>query len=1075
MNLLDNKRGLWATPVVLVVSLFAGGSAFAQGSGVITGAVKDAATRAPVADVVVTATSPALQGEQIVVTDATGNYRIPQLPPGEYTIRLEKESYKPYARGGITIRVGGTIRINDLLAPEALKAEEIVVVGRAPTVDVGSTTTGLAVGSEFVSRIALSPPSVKGSATRSFESMAEVAPSVHTDAYGMSVSGTTSPENSYVIDGLSVNDPGFGLLGTPLSMEFVKEVNVITGGYMPEYGRATGGVLDAVTKSGSNEFHGSIFLGITPGVLEGSRSLVKSEGQTVRTETSLSSNRDFGVELGGPILKDKLWFYVGFQPSFQRYRLDRTLNVRQVANGAPVVDEDGFTQVSTIPGTERTYYADGRTFQYIGKLTFLINQDHNVTLAINGSPTTSGGKGTYGIDPQTGDPERVNLNGTYDAFASKYTQNSNNISLKWASSFLNKNLLFDATLGWYHADTSQLPSDGSEMGSHQGLADFAQVVYRRNANPGFHNIEEFESVPVNSATGQSYCADQPGLPDADGNPTTLNVCPVTTYTTGGTGFIDTASLDRYQGKAVLTRLLTAAGHHVIKAGFDLEVMAFDHEKGYTGTTIFRETLGGGAWSDFRRYGFLQGPDNPIIFDSIQASSTSTTVGGFIQDSWAIMDKVTLNAGVRYDAQVITGNDGKTGLALPNQWSPRVGVIYDFTQTGRSKLFVNYGRYFENVPLDMADRSFPGEKQIATSRTKANCDPLTPEGQKSDGCTKSLRVLGGPDDPNQNWLITGGDKVPVDPDISPQSVDELVVGGEYEVFPDGRVGVSYTKRFLTSVIEDMSRDDGTTYFIGNPGSGIASDFPEATRDYDAVNIYFTKAFSNQWFAQVSYTISYLRGNFAGLFRSEDGQLDPNINSTFDLVSLLANSEGALNGDRTHQIKVYGSKDFSVTKWLDINLGLTFKTRSGEPTSFYGAHPLYGDDQAFILQRGVGERLPWIHTFDSHLGLSFQLSKESQLSVGVDVNNLFNFQGVTEVDDTYTRAPVLPIIDKDGNSGTTADLPVRNADRSYTCTPPQCKLTYDDGSPFDGVDVNPNFGNAKTYQAPRTFRFTAKVSF
>ena len=207
MTLLNTKRGLWAAPVVLVVSLFADGSAFAQGNGVITGSVRDAATRAPVADVVVTATSPALQGEQIVVTDATGNYRIPQLPPGEYTIRLEKESYKPYARGAITIRVGGTIRINDNLVPEALKAEEIVVVGRAPTVDVGSTTTGLAVGSEFVSRIALSPPSVKGSATRSFESMAEVAPSVHTDGYGMSVSGTTSPENSYVIDGLSVNDP----------------------------------------------------------------------------------------------------------------------------------------------------------------------------------------------------------------------------------------------------------------------------------------------------------------------------------------------------------------------------------------------------------------------------------------------------------------------------------------------------------------------------------------------------------------------------------------------------------------------------------------------------------------------------------------------------------------------------------------------------------------------------------------------------------------------------------------------------------------------------------------------------
>ena len=108
MNLLDKQRGLWAALVILVVSLLVDVSAFAQGSSVITGTVRDAATKAPVADVVVTATSPALQGEQTVITDGTGSYRIPQLPPGDYTIRLEKETFKPYARGGITMRVGST-------------------------------------------------------------------------------------------------------------------------------------------------------------------------------------------------------------------------------------------------------------------------------------------------------------------------------------------------------------------------------------------------------------------------------------------------------------------------------------------------------------------------------------------------------------------------------------------------------------------------------------------------------------------------------------------------------------------------------------------------------------------------------------------------------------------------------------------------------------------------------------------------------------------------------------------------------------------------------------------------------
>src|SRR6185436_3590725 len=120
----------------------------------------------------------------------------------------------------------------------------------------------------------------KGGATRSFESLAEVAPGATPDRYGVSISGTTSPENQYVIDGLSVNNPAFGILGTQLPVEFVKEVNVITGGYMPEYGRATGGYLDVVTKSGGNELHGSVFSSISPGVLEGAREPVQRAGST---------------------------------------------------------------------------------------------------------------------------------------------------------------------------------------------------------------------------------------------------------------------------------------------------------------------------------------------------------------------------------------------------------------------------------------------------------------------------------------------------------------------------------------------------------------------------------------------------------------------------------------------------------------------------------------------------------------------------------------------------------------------------------------------------------------------------
>ena len=89
---------------LLIMGMLASSVALAQGSSVITGTVTDAATGKPVPDVVVTAKSPALQGEEVVVTDAAGLYRLAQLPPGEYTIKLEKESYKPFSRAEITVR-----------------------------------------------------------------------------------------------------------------------------------------------------------------------------------------------------------------------------------------------------------------------------------------------------------------------------------------------------------------------------------------------------------------------------------------------------------------------------------------------------------------------------------------------------------------------------------------------------------------------------------------------------------------------------------------------------------------------------------------------------------------------------------------------------------------------------------------------------------------------------------------------------------------------------------------------------------------------------------------------------------
>ncbi|MBK8251396.1 MAG: TonB-dependent receptor [Polyangiaceae bacterium] len=1039
-------------------------------------------------------------GEQVVVTDSAGGYRIPNLAPGSYTVAVANEGYKPSGTS-VTLNANATIRVNVSLTPTALTGAVTEVIAKAPTVDVGSAQTGVVMNKEFTSRVALSRPTGKGGAARSFESIAEVAPGAKNDDYGVSINGTTSPENRYIVDGLAVNNPAFGIVGTPLSVDFVKEVSVIAGGYMPEFGRSTGGILNVVTESGSNEFHGGAWLNFTPGAIEGERKRFLAAGQAIRTDRNVDLIHDFGVKIGGPILKDKLFFFGGVSFNSTRWRVEQNL-YRQKVGTTPLVngdtgvphpevgndfeyDENGDVVTEKIDGTQSVRPAIQRGIQYMAKLTFLPNQDNSLELSLFGAPTNSGGNGGWGIDPDSGGIEGGAND--YTAAAHRYVSEALGLNLKWSGAFDNKTFLVDANLGWHHQKAARLPSDGSEIGSKDGLAGMPSVLWQKSI-PVHNDMKQFRNIPGGAAT----CADaivqdvddDPAVDsDGDGDPTNDvdgtvirdPQCPATQYFSGGPDFLSQQEMDRVHGRLTLTKLFQGLGHHVVKGGFDFEQASYNHTKAYSGTVRYAENGSGSAFNQQRRYGFLTGPDTPVVQDLQKASSTATSVGAFVQDSWNFLDKVTVNLGVRWDSQFMFGNDGKVGLALPYQFAPRVGIIYDITQQGRSKIFANFARYYESIPLNMVDRAFPGESQIGARHRAALCDPTGQDPTRDCNDPASLasrgRVFGTSYDPNQFYFSTGSAKVPVDPNLQPQASDEIVVGGEYEIFPDGRVGAQYTHRYMVAVIEDMSRDEATTYFIGNPGSGIAKDFPAGQRDYDGVNIYFTKNFSDKWLAQVSYTVSFLRGNIAGLYRPETGQLDPNINSDFDLKSLTVNRYGPLPGDRTHEIKVYAARDFPFNEFfagpsnMGLNLGLTYTGRSGGPTNFLASHPIYGGSEVMILPRGSGDRLPWTHAVDMHLQYDLRMSKDTQLSVYMDLFNMFNFQETTAIDEDFTFSEVDPVLD---------GKPVK--DTNGKLVPDCAQLKHPDGSPFDcETEKNPNFGKAVGFQSPRQFRFGARVTF
>ena len=1018
---------LWVT---LIVLLGAHAAHAQSGAGVLTGTVSDAQEHKPVGDVVVTITSPALQGEQVVVTDGTGFYRVPNLPSGEnYVIRMEKEGYKPYARGGISLRSEATLRANADLLPESLKAEEVVVVAQAPTVDVGSSSTGAALNKDFTRRIPLASPGGKGGASRSFEAVAAATPGASSDRMGVSISGASSPENAYVIDGLSVNNPGIGSIGSPLSSEFVDEINVISAGYLPEFGRSTGGTISATTKSGSDEFHGGAFMYFSPGALEGKRGQVRQQVGAVAYDTSLNHVADIGLDLGGPIIRQKLWFYVGADLSHESYAFSRYF---RSANA----DGSGYTKIN---GSERTWDAVATQFQGIGKLTWAVNPDNKVTLSANMTPTWSGGANKFAVDPLSGGPETISpdadKNGQYSALAHQKLGNAYDSSLKWSTAFDNKRVLVDTQIGWHHEKDGQLPADGTLPGSGRGYSALNNITWTRNAP--FHALTDFES----SAEVKAAC-------NAGGRAPEVN-CPVTTYQTGGPGDIDVQIFNRYVASSTVTYLFQGLGHHVAKAGAQMELVTYDHLTGHSGGSRQTEDTGGGTINDVEGWGQLVGPDQIKVLDPLHINSKSLNVGGFIQDSWSILDKVTINAGIRYDVQQLYGGNGNVGLTLPNQWAPRIGVIWDPTQEGHAKLFANYARYYQNVPLALNDLTLTGQPVVAGAHDIAKCNGSLGIVK----CPPASTVGGaGGGSISQKYYTYGSGSSPIDPEIKATSSDEIVLGGEYEVIKDARFGLTYTKRWLNRWVEDFSFDGLNTYQLGNPGYGLGSKLPKAQRNYDAVTLFFQKAWRDDWLAQASWTVSYLRGNVGG-FIAQDGTIGPSHNSDFDSPYFTNNQYGPLPGDHTHDMKVFAAKDWHLAPRHSLSTGTGLRAQSGGPINYYASDATYGGSLNLLLPRGSGGRMPWQYNTDVNLAYHYNFDKNKSLTFTVDVFNLFNFQAANAVDENYTQTYA---VGKPGGN-------LRNA------------RTQSDGRALYAGDVNPNFKNPKTYQAPRSFRFGIRGTF
>jgi len=893
----------WLLPFALLV-VFAATLA-AQTTGDIVGRVTDEAGGV-LPGVAVEAKSPALQGSRTAVTDGTGTYRLNVLPPGDYIVTFTGQGFATEAKQGVTVGLDKDATLNVSL--RAALTESITVTSDAPVVD----TTSAAVGTNMNAATIQTLPT-----GRNYSSVVQIMPGVSSDANAdnsgqtsISVYGSTGAENVFYIDGVNTTGAEYGFQGKELNFEFIQAVDVKTGGYEAEFGRATGGIISVITKSGGNDFHGDVFGYFDNDSLQSNAESVVSTGGTIAG----FRQEDYGIGIGGRIVKDKLWFFAAYDKVSDT--LDSTLPAGPLAGNVVTSKSDhdlGSAKLTwNLTGNQSLI---GTFFQDPRDDTGAINDAQH---ALNGDPLTYDGLRSFG-----GKDYALRYQGI--------------LSAAW---------LLSGQVARHREENSVGPANAA-----------GDVIQVRSVDDNFFHA-------------------------------------------GGFGLLQTKTFKRDSAGGSLTHYLPK---HEIKLGLDYEEESADVVRRYSGgqqIDVFSNAVNPGrpVYSHF----YWTTPNASLAnapVSQLTASPSHKNSAVYLQDRWNVLPNLTLNVGLRWDRQQIIDAEGTQQIDLKKDFAPRFGFVWDPGSNGHSKVYGSYGRYYEQIPMDLVIRSFSFERQARIF----NYSP-----------TSTTPDAGAEGDIGQTSAIFGGFTEPSDPNLRNQYLNEYLLGYEREVLPDLAVGVKGIYRDYGEVIEDFLCMDDGTYCIGNPGRGImrrvftldySQTFPAPApkRVYKGIQIDATKRFSNNWQALASYVYSKLDGNFDGLYAPfTNVGADPNISAAYDYYDFFTNgsdlskitNKGPLSNDRRHQFKLSG---IYQTPWK-LSIGLATYYRSGTPLTRYGYSDVYGRYEFFLTERGAEGRTPDVYDADLHLGYPVTLGP-ARVNFLFDIFNVLNAQRPILLDERW----------------------------------------------------------------------------
>ena len=812
-------------------------------TGSIAGVVTDE-EGAPLPGVTITVSGSSLIGTMSYITSESGAFRIPALPPGTYTLVAELPGFQTVRREGIVVSVGMTVRVQIQMKPAKIE-EEVTVVGESPVVDVVSSKVDTVIKSDQLRNLPIG---------RNLYSIIQLAPGV----VGYNISGGTVISNQYRIDGVNVNDPCNNLLGTGVDFNIIEEAEVITGGVPAEAGATTGGYVNVVTKSGSNEFSGTVQIYAAP---EKTVQILFPDTQLkalgVGKPVSPIYDIDASVTFSGPIKKDKIWFITSF-------------------NYLPTKYHSVFKPTVILGKKYDAFDYTARTLRGFLKLTFQLAKNIRSSVMVN-----------------------------YDGWDTDYAEAAWYKPKEATYQFHDKTLTATGLINWIIDQNTYL--------------DVRLGV-----------LNEIFDLPLQS----DELSDVPWYEDW-----------YTGYYWGGGGYRFNEYVLRrsIQASVHLTRFQDnfLGGNHEFKAGFEIQT-GLDKWNWWKRNPMYWAYWNGNPYVWRGMYG-LNEPhpwygDGYIMFapcattkeDSYSQGDT-LRIGGYIQDSWTIKNRLTINAGVRFETingnlpgieKGRIGNDvayaigeyyfvpvygfNPFGYLKEEPWedvmrwttvAPRIGVSYDIFGDGKTSLKLSYAKYSDTLPTMFFQTVHPFRPWFFAFywwdlNENVQLDP--PPVDKYYPIDSPIRMV------RDYWEKMIGK------DVKAPYANEFTVSLQHELFTNFKVGLTYIFRDKKNIADSCLYDPDsdrywyhydlapdwwvpfetivpaygpfpdqkvTVYFVSNNAPAALfyafQNIPEAMRKYQALEITFEKRMSHGWQLAGSITLSKNYGNYPGSYGASWG--------------------------------------------------------------------------------------------------------------------------------------------------------------------------------------------------------------